>query len=450
MLEAEVSVPGSLYRRAARLAEWPRGSFLLLLVVLSFLLRGGMVLALRDPFQVHRVETNWDGVMYHAIALNLVRGHGYGMSPERPTRYWMPGFPLLLAGVYGVAGERPVAVYLSLCLLGTAACLLTYFLGKQLHGEAFGRTAALLGAIYVPHIYLASVFLSENLYAVLVGAGALFAVRYLRSRRLADLAAATVTAGLGILTRPFLLVGALLFALWLTLRGKHAGLVRWAGPVYLCGVLAVLSPWVIRNYRLDGRLVVLTTGAGVTFHGANNDLVLGDIRRWGTWIPTSELPEAEPVSRIQDEWVRDRMHWRIGLRWAREHWPWEPVLAVARLLRFWLPDFDSPNRAYVALQVASYTPFLGLLLAALPALRRQAKQEGWLWVPVHAFLLASVAAAVLFWGGPRFRDGNAPLLMVYAALGAAYLLKRGRREAQTLRPGDSSSSGAGFVREPHR
>jgi hypothetical protein len=29
-----------------------------------------------------------------------------------------------------------------------------------------------------------------------------------------------------------------------------------------------------------------------------------------------------------------------------------------------------------------------------------------------------VVAAVIFWGGPHFRDGNAPLLAVYAAPGA--------------------------------
>lgn len=45
------------------------------------------------------------------------------------------------------------------------------------------------------------------------------------------------------------------------------------------------------------------------------------------------------------------------------------------------------------------------------------------------FLLASVVTAVLFWGGPRFRDGNAPLLMVYAALGAERVGSRLREES---------------------
>lgn len=422
---------GGFWRRCLCRPSWKGWSgkrFLVALLLSSFLLRAGAVLALRDPYRVHGPETNADGVAYHHMAIHLARGHGYVTTEGHPTRYWMPGFPLLLAGIYRVAGNRPVAVYLALCLLGTGACLITYLLGRALLGETLGRMAALLGTLYVPHIYLASVFLSENLYAVLVGAAALFAVRYVERRRGRDLAAATLMTGLGVLTRPFLLLGAMLFAAWLAIRRKQAGFGRWAAPAYALGVLAVLSPWVVRNYLLDGRLVILTTGAGVTFHGANNDLVLGDLRRWGTWIPTSELPEGAWVSRIEDEWVRDRVHWQLGLSWAREHWQWETVLTVARLLRFWLPDFDSSNRAYVASQVATYTPFLLLLLAAPAGLRRQTEQERDLWAPIHAFLLASLVAAVVFWGGPRFRDGNAPLLMAYAALGAGRIVSRACKE----------------------
>ncbi len=415
MRRANVTVFWEAYRR---LEQWPRSRFLVLIIVVSFLLRAGAVAVLRDPYRVHGPETNADGVFYHQIAVNLARGEGYVITPGRPTRYWMPGFPLLLAGIYRAAGERPELVYLSLCVLGTIACLIAYWLGVRLGGEWFGRTASLLGAFYVPHIYLASVFLSENLFAVVVGVAAVFAVRFLQTGRWRDLAAAAFTAGLGVLTRPFLLAGAIGFAVWLLVRRGQGRLQKLQAVVYVCGVLVVLSPWVVRNYLLDGRIVVLTTGAGVTFHGANNDIVLGDVTRWGTWIPTSELPEGVMVSRVKDEWVRDRMHWQLGLRWAREHWTWEPLLTLARFVRFWLPDFDSSNRAYVAMQMVTYTPFLVLLLAAIPALGRGGEARRAEWTAVHAFLAASVLAAVIFWGGPRFRDGNAPLLMVYAALGA--------------------------------
>jgi 4-amino-4-deoxy-L-arabinose transferase-like glycosyltransferase len=405
-----------------RLEQWPRSRFLVFLIALSFLVRAGAVAVLRDPYRVHGPETNFDGVIYHQIAVNLARGEGYVITPDHPTRYWMPGFPLLLAGIYRAVGERPVAVYLSLCVLGAIACLVAYLLGVRLHGEWFGRVASLLCAVYVPHIYLASLFLSENLFAVTVGVAAFCAVRFVQTGRWRDLTAAAVAAGLGVLTRPFLIVGAVGFAVWLLLRRGQTGLRKLQAFVYLCGVLIVLSPWVVRNYLLDARIVVLTTGAGVTFHGANNDVVLRNVSRWGTWIPTSELPEGLIISQVKDEWVRDRMHWQFGLRWVREHWMWQPALALARFVRFWLPDFDSANRAYVAMQIVTYTPFLLLLVTAVPVVVRRTATTGE-WVPVQAFLAASVVAAVIFWGGPRFRDGNAPLLALYAALGAERMIR---------------------------
>ncbi|MDW8354841.1 MAG: glycosyltransferase family 39 protein [Bryobacterales bacterium] len=387
------------------------------------------MLALRDPFQVHRPETNPDGVLYHRMAVHLLRGHGYEsvITEGQPTRYWMPGFPLLLAGTYYVAGERPVVVYFSLCLLGAVTCLVTYFLGRELRGEAFGRTSGVLCAIYFPHIYLASLFLSENLYALLVGAAAFFAVRYLKQRRGRDLAASALTTGLGILTRPFLLLGAILFAGWLLLRAKGAGLARWAAPAYLLAVLAVLSPWVVRNYLLDGRLVILTTGKGATFYGANNDRVLRDVRAWGTWLEIWD-----PVIGIEDEWLRDRVWWEHGLRWARENWQWFLVLTLARTVRFWLPEFGSPNRAFVLSQLVTYTPFLVLFIAGLSGLRRQAQRERDRWAPIHAFVLASVVAGAIFWAAARFRDGNAPLLMVYAAMGAEHMMHCVRKQTNTM------------------
>lgn len=56
-------------------------------------------------------------------------------------------------------------------------------------------------------------------------------------------------------------------------------------------MLPLLSPWTTRTYLLDGRVVLMTTGARVTLHGANDDVVPGDVRRWGTWILTSVPPE---------------------------------------------------------------------------------------------------------------------------------------------------------------
>src|SRR5262249_18291905 len=73
-----------------------------------------------------------------------------------------------------------------------------------------------------------------------------------------------------------------------------------------------------------------------------------------------------------------------------------------------------------------------LLLFALGAVvclrRRAGRTAGWL--AVHGCLLATLVTALVFWGSPRFRDANAPLLMLYAAVTVGAL--RGRRHAPAL------------------
>jgi hypothetical protein len=51
---------------------------------------------------------------------------------------------------------------------------------------------------------------------------------------------------------------------------------------------------------------------------------------------------------------------------------------------------------------------------------------------LHGTLLATLATAWIFWGNPRFRDADAGILMIYAALGAQWLF-RSRQSPNTAK-----------------
>jgi hypothetical protein len=71
----------------------------------------------------------------------------------------------------------------------------------------------------------------------------------------------------------------------------------------------------------------------------------------------------------------------------------------------------------------STTPFL--LLIGIGILRTVATSAGRrTYMVCHLTLLASLAMVVLFWGEPRFRDANMPVLMVYAAEGGGWIAAR--------------------------
>src|SRR6516165_5509595 len=148
-----------------------RRTFLALLVAGAFLVRLAAVLALRDLEVGPLGPYSQDDVQYNALALEVAQGNGYVNDRGRPTSFRAPGFPLFLAGLYALAGPNYPLAYLSFCLLGALSCLLTYLLARELLPEGPARLAAVLAAVYLPHIYFATVFWSENLFVPCLALG---------------------------------------------------------------------------------------------------------------------------------------------------------------------------------------------------------------------------------------------------------------------------------------
>jgi 4-amino-4-deoxy-L-arabinose transferase-like glycosyltransferase len=398
--------------------------YVILLAAISFLLRLAVVLLMRDITHGPTSHASADDMHFHQLGLHVADGTGYQLE-GKPTSFRAPGYPFLLAAVYATVGDCPPVVYVLHCLLGALACVLTYLLARELLGEGLARLAGVLACFYLGHIYFATNYVSENLFVPCLGLGTWLAVRYVKGAGVGWLAVAGLVLGYAALTRPLalLLLGMLppVFALYDYRRS------RW--PLASCGLfaaafLAVILPWTYRNYQVHGEWVLATTNGGSTFYGANNDRVVSEVRGFGYWYPTTDLPHRDLIEAQKGEVAHDRMEWKLGKDWLREHPEKIPQLLLFKFLRlWWLPDFDG-GRFYYVLRAVLYAPyFLLMLLGAVRVLRHR---QYWTfpWLVVHVTLLDTVLTALIFFGDPRFRDGNLPLLMLYAALGADVL--RGR------------------------
>jgi 4-amino-4-deoxy-L-arabinose transferase-like glycosyltransferase len=401
--------------------RWRRGTFLLVLVLGAFLLRLAVVLALHGLNQGPVGPDSNDDVEFNHLAWHLAQGHGYVNEQGFPTSFRAPGFPLFLAGLYALAGQSFPLAYASFCALGGLACLLTYFLARELLDENLARLAAVLAAIYPPHVHLAATFLSENLFVPLLALGVWLFLRRLRTGSFGCLALAGLALGAATLVRPFglLLLPLLLLVLaWAGLRQRRIPLT--ASVVLGVTFLAVIVPWTARNYRAHGKPVLIATNGGSTFYGGNNPRVAAEPRQFGHWISTTELPGRDQVEAAPDEVGHDQVEWRLGWQWLKEnpaYWPRLVLFKVARLC-FWLPDLEPANK-YV--RAACFGPFLLLFLPGVWTTLRRHDYRTAGWLVVHLTMLATVLTAVIFWGCPRFRDANAPLLMLYAAVRARVL-----------------------------
>ena len=355
----------------------------------------------------------------------MVQHGDYALPGSGPTSFRAPGLPIVLAAIYASVGHSYFAAYTSFALFGSASCLLAYALTRELAEEATARVAAILCTFYVPHIYFATRFDSENLFVPVLAAAAWLLIRSTRVSGYWSIVATGLMLGFASLVRPFAI---LIAPAWLTIiafdptrRFPHRVI---SVLILLAGFVAVITPWTVRNYSVHRRFVLIATNGGSTFYGANNDLVSADLPALGTWVATNWLPGRERIEATPDEVTHDKLEWALGLEWVQNHPERLPWLVAGKLVRLWLPDVESANQAYVAVQVLIFTPFLILIVVGWLCTKRRPSYRDSAWLVIRATLLATVVTALMFWGSPRFRDANAPVLMIYAAIGLQAITRR--------------------------
>jgi hypothetical protein len=263
-------------------------------------------------------------------------------------------------------------------------------------------------------------FLSETPATLYLTLATGFSVSTLRGGRVRDDVLAALFWALAALTRPNLILGAPLAPL-ARLLFFRTGLRRDLSRMLVQGavVAALIGPWLARNALVVGKPTFCTVVGGFTFWGAHNDKVYADPTLRGCWVRCSDLVDAEhPLP--SDEAGKDAAAWRYGLDFIRGHTHEFPALIAWKLYRLIGPPAEVTNGAVYAAFLAGWALTGPLTLVGFfVSWRRSAAAATALLIPV----LVTVATVVIFYGSERFRDGIAPILVVYATLGVSFLLR---------------------------
>jgi 4-amino-4-deoxy-L-arabinose transferase-like glycosyltransferase len=392
-------------------------AFVVILFLISCAIRCAIVWTFRDINNGPEGGASDDFVQFELLARNLVEGRGYRLYSDSYTSFRAPGFPFALALVYWTIGDQPAVAYAFFCILGALSCVLTYLLAREFLTENGARLAGLLNAVYLPHAYFATLYCSENVYVPCLALALWCAVRYVKGGATCLIALAGAILGYATLVRPGTVFMLPLIPAALLIHGLRGAPGRFrACAAYVAAFAAVLAPWTWRNYEVHGHWVLVATNGGSTFWGANNDRVLNETQSLGYWISTAKLPNRHLIDAAPNEYEHDQAEWKLGKAWVRENLASLPKLELLKLARlWWLPEYGAGWRW---LRIASYGPFF-LLFAAF-ALRCVWRKSFWTpsWQVLHLSTLALFATTLVFFGEPRFRDAQTPVLMIYAALGA--------------------------------
>ena len=371
-----------------------------------------------------------DAPSYDDLARGLLAGRGLQKedyphlftdgTPSLTVRSFRPPLlPIVLAGIYAVAGHHTVAARVVMALLGAGTCVVVCRIGRRAFDARTGTVAGLLTAVYPKFVYYAGALVTETLCTLLLAAAVWMLLAAADDERAWwRWAVAGVALALAALTRSSLLAFPALAALWvLIVRPRKARAVAEAA-LLVAAFAAAMAPWWIRNYSVHGRFVAATTEGGYTFWVTNNPRADGSGHCFWPDPPGGfdGLSEAEI----------DREFYRRGLDWVQVNPRHFLRLSANKFLRFWRPwpHADEPAVGLLAAVVAGAT-FIPVLLLALWGDLVSSRR----WRRTLLFdmiFLYYTALHMVFMAITRYRLPIEPYLIVLAAWGILHVRRTGR------------------------
>lgn len=372
------------------------------------------------------VEPSSDAFWYFNQAVNLSQ-HGSYFEKDVPTAYWPVGYPAFLALLFNFTGAHLAVVqFANLFLAACTFWLLFHFVKAVFENELAARLSILLLTLYPNNAVYVSFILSEILYTCLL----LFvSVLLVTSRSTLTLLIIGVTLGLATLvkTQTVLLVPLIViiasFKDW-SLHAIKPAVVRALAVSTI--VLIVVAPWTLRNYRVFGEFVLVSTNGGPSLLAGNNPSVVGDYKH--DYSEKDPLFEQARFS-VDDQVAADKRARQLAKQWILENPGTFIALMPKKFFRLWGPDGEGEwayqagtpwydqqviwfRSVRVINQVYYFLLLGGFAVAIWKLLRTPAKPKLYygLFIAIYFTLISLV-----FSGQSRYHFPVMPFVLAYAA-----------------------------------
>ena len=415
----------------ANIFDWilnNRNRFLIFVFIIALVVRVIFVCSLnKEKFYFS------DARHYDAAAVRLIQGDGFDPAYSRA-----PFYPIFMAGVYKVFGHSFLAMRIIQAILGSILCLLIFEIGSIGFGSRVGAIAA-LASIFFPHLILISGLLYPTLlFAFLI---AIMMVLQLKTNipfRLGNAILIGQFFGLSTLTEASMIFFIPFYILWLLAQFKTGFLKRLAFIGIMFSVtLLVMSPWIIRGFKIYGRLTLVRPLPHTALPNLENpDETQSKIE--SGWKETTDYRVEHPMGTNKDSVIN------MVLVYIKN--PWGTIRHIlSELPHFWAlyPDrldtkkdtyresihtrdqrmatknfFVSGFIKYVSIMVMLPVFSLSLIGFLTQGLKNS---KGWLmFLLVFSF---SLGYSMLY-SEVRYRIPVEPYILIFASLGFIYLVNK--------------------------
>jgi len=367
------------------------------------------------------------GDWWDEIASNLISGRGFVVENpfnpgDIPYYSWRPpAFPLFLAGIYAVFGHKFLYAKIGLALISTFSVLLGYFIAKRLFNPFTGRLTAIAMAIYPTFIFFTGYLAPETLTLFLILLTIFFLTGGIHNSNSTSILLAGLSLGCTVMCRTIMALFFIFIFIWLLLMGKSKKELWKSFFIIITGMLVIILPWVVRNYKIHRTIVFHSTDAGQALF-INNNPESFKIEPSGTafvYNPSEFLHLSEvETTRIFKARAKDFI----------VHNPATYLKYVGkRFLNFWRPvpyKVSGPGKAYSYLhQIISGIYTIPVFILALLGLFYSKGAWRKLFI-IYALIIYYSGTYILVRAIIRYRMPVEPYLIMFAAYGIAVLWQR--------------------------
>jgi hypothetical protein len=198
-----------------------------------------------------------------------------GTLPGQDTFYFIPFYPLYLAGLKGLVGDSLLAPLLIQALVQTVGLAALYGLGRLLFSPFTGMLAALGLATYSYYLFYGPCFDQALFTAPFLTLGLFFLVKYDSRRHNGAILGAGLALAIAVLSRPTTLAVLPVVVIWLFWYRQSLPQFGRAVALLVLPVIILIAPITWHNYRASGRFVLLSDNFGVNLFTGNNPAASG-------------------------------------------------------------------------------------------------------------------------------------------------------------------------------
>lgn len=360
--------------------------------------------------------------------------HGEGFRGEMFGRR-APLYPLFIGALYWLFGEHEVLVQLGQCLALAGTALLAWDMGRRIYNPRTGLIAGLLCALhpsllrYVPDFHL------EGLLTFVMTLCIWCSVRFYQRPTWLNAVFFGVSAGLASLTKAvaLLYIPTYLAIFWLSQRfgrarrdSEQPKLSLLTAAIVVATMALTISPWTIRNYRVSGHFVPVSTGLSDAF-------LRGYVFSRTEFATLQKPPYTDGENEVNADF--NQLCAAEGAVWEKDAVQTEQILGRAAKARLLADPAAFVRKSFVGIFTFWYemtslkTSLVAGLLAlagwilALVGFGRARREQRPQWLFIAPMLYLNAFLAVLLALG-RYSVPVLPCLMVVAAFGIDTLGKR--------------------------